>query len=60
MLPLTQRTVADSYGAMDGKTGLVKVGFPSGYSDSIGIVIQQRDPLPVTILSVIPEVQYGG
>jgi hypothetical protein len=41
------------------KTGNIRVTLPSGWSTSGSIAYRQDDPLPVTILSVIPELEVG-
>ena len=41
--------------------GKRKVVIPQAtYSDTLFITIKQADPLPMTILSIIPEVEPGG
>lgn len=41
-------------------TGDIKTNIPSSYNRDGTIIIQQRDPLPMTILGIICEVQHGG
>ena len=41
------------------KTGDIRVTLPSQWSSSGSIFFRQDDPLPVTILSLIPEVSVG-
>ena len=33
---------------------------PSGYNDDGRILIRQEDPLPFTLLAIIPEIVLGG
>jgi len=42
------------------KTGDIRVTIPSKWSDSGSIFFRQDDPLPVTLLAVIPEVSVGN
>lgn len=41
-------------------TGDFKVSIPPSWGRSGSITLQQRSPLPLTILAVIPEVEVGG
>jgi len=41
-------------------TGDIDMIMPGGYDQNGKLIIQQRDPLPMTILSIIPEVVPGG
>jgi hypothetical protein len=41
-------------------TGDFKLSIPPSWGRSGSIVLQQRDPLPLTVLAVIPEVDIGG
>ena len=41
-------------------TGDFKLSIPPSWGRSGSIVLQQRDPLPLTVLAVIPEVDVGG
>lgn len=55
LVELKQR-VGETYGdPIALKTGVVSVNVPSSWSDSGEIVVQQDDPLPLTILAVSPE-----
>jgi hypothetical protein len=42
------------------KTGDIRVTIPSKWASSGSIFFRQDDPLPVTLLAVIPEVSVGG
>lgn len=42
------------------KTGLVDIRVPTSWSDSGRVALRVKDPLPMTVLSVIPEVTVGG
>lgn len=41
-------------------TGGIPAAFQGGWEDSGEILIQQSDPLPLTVLAVIPKLQVGG
>jgi hypothetical protein len=41
-------------------TGDIKLAIPPSWGRSGSIVLQQLDPLPLTILAIIPEVEVGG
>lgn len=41
-------------------TGDMKLAIPPSWGRSGSVVLQQRDPLPLTVLAVIPEVDVGG
>jgi hypothetical protein len=55
-----QRVVADSYGVLPLVTGRIKVKPQTAWSQDGQIRVEQRDPLPATVLSLIPKVQVGG
>jgi tricorn protease-like protein len=40
-------------------TGDIEVRFPAGFDDEGQIVVQSDDPLPMTVLAVIYEVQIN-
>ena len=42
------------------KTGDIKVTMPSTWTTEGSIFFRQDDPLPMTLLAVIPEVSVGG
>ena len=42
------------------KTGDIRVTMPSKWSSSGSLFYRQDDPLPITLLAVIPEVSVGG
>lgn len=42
------------------ETGTVKVNIVTGWTDGGRVLIRQANPLPASILAVIPEVQVGG
>jgi hypothetical protein len=44
----------------DLKTGDIRIAIPSKWSSSGSIFFRQDDPLPVTLLAVIPEVSVGN
>lgn len=41
-------------------TGIAKIETGAGYNNRGEVMITQKDPLPLTILSIIPQVQVGG
>jgi hypothetical protein len=41
-------------------TGDFKLSIPPSWGRSGSIVLQQRDPLPLTVLAVVPEIDVGG
>jgi hypothetical protein len=52
---------AEPYGSAVGLlTGDMRLAIPPAWGRSGSIVVQQRDPLPLTVLAVIPEVDIGG
>jgi len=55
-----ERMVEDGYDTISPENKVVVVRPASGWSRSVNVVIQQRDPLPLTVLSVISEVKVGG
>lgn len=51
----------EGYGdPIDMHTGDLRVTLPDMWGDQGGVFIRQSDPLPMTILAVIPEVTIGG
>lgn len=60
MREIKPRTQADSYDTIALKTGKVDVVIEPEWNRGGGIRIEQRSPLPLSILSVIPEVDFGG
>jgi len=52
----------ENYGAaislFSGKKSIIMPA--ASYDDTVQIIVEQTDPLPMTILSVVPEVQVGG
>jgi hypothetical protein len=52
---------AEAWGQPTGlMTGLAELGIPTGWDKDGSVFIRQSDPLPLTILSIIPRVQTGG
>lgn len=41
-------------------SGIVDVAIPPSWGNSGGLVLSQRDPLPLTILAVLPEIASGA
>jgi len=40
--------------------GMIDVAFPGTYTEGSSVVIEQRDPLPMEILAIVPRVEAGG
>mgnify|MGYP001583984683 CR=1 FL=1 len=55
-----QRDVGDEYGMIEGVTGKIDVSIRSSWNTGGRVHFRQRDPLPLTILAVIPNVELGG
>lgn len=60
MLEIKSRFESDGYDTLALKTGKVEIPIQQGWSKGGGIRIEQRSPLPLAILSVIPRVDVGG
>lgn len=55
-----QRTPEDEYLSVRGITGKVVVSVSSSWNTGGRVHIRQRDPLPLSLLAVIPSVSVGG
>lgn len=55
-----QRRVADGYGPIPLATDLVEVQTSGKWATNGQVALRQTDPLPLTVLSIIPEVEAGG
>lgn len=55
-----QRQVADEYGTIRLFTGKDELSIKSSWNRGGRVVIRQKDPLPLTILSLMPTVDVGG
>lgn len=53
-----QQTVLDSPLAL--RDGLVELTLDAGWNSHGRVVIRQDDPLPLTVLAIVPEVDFGG
>ena len=60
MVAIKPRTVADSYDALALHTYKAEVFIEPQWSKGGGVRIEQRNPLPLAVLSVIPDVSVGG
>jgi hypothetical protein len=60
MYEIKPRFQSDSYDSIELKTNKQEIYIEPVWSLGGGIRIEQRDPLPMSILSVIPEVDVGG
>jgi len=60
MLEIKPRFVADGYDAVRLKTHKQEVTINPEWNLGGGIRVQQRSPLPLTVLSIIPEISVGG
>lgn len=54
-----QRKVSDGYGAIPLETGFAKVVSPGSWNTGGRAVLEQRAPLPVTVLGITREVSLG-
>lgn len=57
---ITQRTDEPMGSPIDLKSGFYKQPITGNYSDGGRVFYRQKDPLPVTILAVIPSITVGG
>lgn len=55
-----QRAVEDEYATMAGITGKVEISIKSSWNLGGRVHVRQRDPLPLSILAIIPSVTVGG
>lgn len=60
MFEIKPRFEADGYGVIPLRTFKQEVVIDPGWSKTGGIRIEQRDPLPMSILSIIPRIDIGG
>jgi hypothetical protein len=60
MLEIKPRFDADGYDPIALRTFKQEIFIDSLWSKGGGVRIEQRDPLPMAILSVIPQVDIGG
>ena len=54
------REVRDNYGRIEMFTGVRTCAISSNWNLMSRIIVQQRDPLPMSILNAIPDVEIGG
>lgn len=47
-------------GPVDTLTRMIEIKFGTSYTFEGRFMIRQEDPLPITLLSIIPEVEFGG
>jgi len=55
-----QRTDSDNYGSIDAITGKQKTTITDTWLGTGRVVVQQNDPLPMSILAIIPQTDIGG
>lgn len=55
-----QRSAEPMGTAIAPKTGVIDVAVPPAWGDEAGLVIRQIDPLPLTLLAVLPEIASGS
>ncbi|MHB1098092.1 MAG: phage tail protein [Burkholderiales bacterium] len=55
-----QRDVSDEYGTIASVTGKIEIGIQSAWNIGGRVHVRQRDPLPLSVLAVIPNVELGG
>lgn len=60
LVPWEQRDVADSYNAVSAATRLVTIDLLGGYNQNARIAIRQPLPLPVSVLGITRELDFGS
>lgn len=60
LFEVKQRTESDNYGSIDAKTGKASVVINDTWLGTGRVTIIQRDPLPISILAIIPQADVGG
>ena len=60
MSEIKPRAVSDNYGRIEPFTGLRSCAIRSSWNTAGSVIVQQRDPLPISILNAIPNVTLGG
>lgn len=60
LVPLKQRTTEPYGSAPDWVTDEVRIPINPGWNNGGQVVIEQTDPLPVTVLSLVMEIALGG
>ena len=60
MTELKPRAVSDNYNRIEPFTGLSSCAIRSSWNVAGSVIVQQRDPLPISILNAIPNVTVGG
>lgn len=60
LMEMEQRTTEGYDGVMRAETQVHEVRFPSTWDFPGRVVVEQRDPVPATVLAILPEVTYGG
>jgi hypothetical protein len=60
LIELKQRDDEDWAESTSLLTGYTRLAIPTGWDQDGRVFVRQADPLPLTILSIIPEVQLGG
>ena len=60
LVELKQRDDEDWAESTNLLTGYTRLAIPTGWDQDGRVFLRQADPLPLTILSIIPEVQLGG
>lgn len=60
LFEVKQRSDSDNYGSIDAKTGKASVVINDTWLGTGRVTIIQRDPLPISILAIIPQADIGG
>jgi hypothetical protein len=60
LIEVKPRTVADGYDTIALREQELRVNISADWSEDGQVCIVQRDPLPMTILAIIPETDIGG
>lgn len=60
LIELKQRDESDDYNSIFPLTGIEEIDIDHTWNATGSVLIEQRDPLPITVLAVIPAVTIGG
>jgi hypothetical protein len=55
-----QRDVSDEYDMIESVTGKIEIPIKSGWNIGGRVHLRQRDPLPLSVLAIIPHMEVGG
>lgn len=57
---IRSRVAADIFGAAEPERETIRMSVPDRYKEEGYVVLDQRSPLPVTILGITRDIEYGG